>query len=295
MRLFMFLSLGIALFSCTSNKSLLEKTSYLKAPPGTIALNDSIYVDIAEVTNHNWMEYMHHSLIIYQEDSPEFRLTLPDTASFIVTQDIGSLEEDSIAISLYIDAYRDFPLVGITLDQAKAYAEWRSNRVFEMYLVNGGFRTNSFSEEKPKDLTTEQFLSDPSSIQYQDQITHYPQYFIPSSEHYELAMHALNHGLLKTSEINSVESEQNVYNDTILPYSSVTEKERKAKNMIYHISDNVAEMTSDGLTFGGSGLDSLIMIQNNITEPTALPNIKTGFRNFCRWVKIDYNKISKLQ
>src|SRR5687767_13821243 len=47
-----------------------------KAPPGTVKINDTLFVDKTEISNLNWREYLHYN---EQFDPTSYQISLPDT------------------------------------------------------------------------------------------------------------------------------------------------------------------------------------------------------------------------
>lgn len=95
-------------------------------PPGTVKLNDSTYIDKFEVTNLNYREYMYWTAKKYGPKSPEFISILPDTT-------VWGTKTRLAYVSLYLrhPAYANYPVVGVTYEQAVKYCEWRTDRVNE--------------------------------------------------------------------------------------------------------------------------------------------------------------------
>ncbi|MEA3445745.1 MAG: SUMF1/EgtB/PvdO family nonheme iron enzyme [Bacteroidota bacterium] len=91
-----------------------------KAPPGTVAFSDNLYVDKQEIRNVDWREYMYWHLKKFGSQSEEYIETLPDT-----------LVWDNEMKKLYLrhPNYANHPVVGISYHQAKAYCKWRTKVV----------------------------------------------------------------------------------------------------------------------------------------------------------------------
>ena len=97
-------------------------------PPGTVRLKPSeagikhaTFIDEAEITTLSWMEYLYWTKITHGEESAEYKAILPDSL---------------ICLEIYplywqYPSYRNYPMVGITYEQAIAYCAWRSDRVNE--------------------------------------------------------------------------------------------------------------------------------------------------------------------
>ncbi len=100
----------------------------LLAPPGTVQLIDSLYIDKCEVSNIAWREFVNYILKV-QKDPDLYIKMLPDTTVW-KTQ----LFNNSIFIDFYFrhPDYNDFPVVGVSYEQAKVFCEWRTDRVNEL-------------------------------------------------------------------------------------------------------------------------------------------------------------------
>ena len=95
-------------------------------PPGTVLLDKKTgtYIDNAEITISAWMEYLHWLKQQKGETSKDYTSALPDTAT---------CEKLYGAVRYFQHPkFRNYPIVGITYEQATAYCQWRSDRVNEL-------------------------------------------------------------------------------------------------------------------------------------------------------------------
>ncbi|MCR5193020.1 MAG: hypothetical protein K6D59_06920 [Bacteroidales bacterium] len=141
-------------------KNYQEKTP----PPSMVKIADNVYCDQAHITNVDWLEYLYWLEHVYGKESSEYRAALPEEQ--IIRQQLP----DSIAQNYsHHPAYRTFPVLGISHPQARAYCEWRTDRIAEWMLVHLGrekFSSNQspdnyFSIKKggmPADLKTLYFF-----------------------------------------------------------------------------------------------------------------------------------------
>jgi len=125
-----FLLLG---FSNTENFKKKEK-----APPGTVRLNDSLFIDKYEATNLSWREFIYWLKNISQ-DSIYCNQVYPDTTVWL--NHYLRLNDSSFYTNIPFKDYyfthpshNEYPVVGITYEQANAYCNWRSDRVNELSL-----------------------------------------------------------------------------------------------------------------------------------------------------------------
>jgi len=102
-------------------------------PPGTVEIVDNFFFDETELTNLDWKEYLSY-LKRYEQDQPElFQNALPDTSVWF-TKD--GYSEPFIDTYFQHPSYSDYPVVGISHQQAKAYCKWRTKAVKAMLKTN---------------------------------------------------------------------------------------------------------------------------------------------------------------
>ena len=130
-----------------------EKDEFLTAPRNnetrTLTVS-SFYMDKYEITNLNWNEYLHWLDFVFGAVAPE----IVDKAR----PDHKVWREDLAYNDPYEDNYFEhpafsfYPVVGVTWEQAMAYAQWRTDRVNEMALINAGAITiPAFGDLQPTD------------------------------------------------------------------------------------------------------------------------------------------------
>jgi sulfatase modifying factor 1 len=108
----------------------------------------SFYIDETEVRNMDYLEYLHWIKRYYVDANspfftgidPDFGIkiyekALPDT---LVWRD--KLGENEMFLNNYLrnPAYREYPVVGVSWEQANDYCIWRTDRVNERILINAG-------------------------------------------------------------------------------------------------------------------------------------------------------------
>ncbi len=116
----------MALFSFISENNYVSDK--ILAPPGTVQLKDSLYIDKCEISNTAWREYLSYILIV-EKDEDRYQSMLPDTTVW-KTQ----LFNNSVFIDFYFRHrdYNNYPVVGVSYEQAQAFCEWRTDRVNEL-------------------------------------------------------------------------------------------------------------------------------------------------------------------
>lgn len=117
----------------------------------------SFYMDQTEVSNLDYLEYIHWLNRVYGNEYPEMvNKALPDTT---VWRNSLSYNEPMVEIYFRHPSYRDYPVVGVTWLQANDYALWRSDRVNEKILVDAGVIAYNNDLNKDNYFTTDSYLS----------------------------------------------------------------------------------------------------------------------------------------
>jgi len=113
----------------------------------------SYYMDESEVTNLHYREYMYWLDNVFGDDYPEIvRKAMVDT---LVWRMELSYNEPFVEYYFRHPSYNNYPVVGVTWEQANEFAKWRSDRVNEMMLVNKGVLDNN-----PNQLNSDHFSTD---------------------------------------------------------------------------------------------------------------------------------------
>lgn len=96
----------------------------------------TFYMDETEVANVDWLEYMYWTRQNFPTDYEHYYSTLPDT---LVWRKPLSYNDPFVNNYLRHPAYQDYPVVGVTWEQASAYCKWRTDRVNEQTLRDHGY------------------------------------------------------------------------------------------------------------------------------------------------------------
>ncbi len=91
----------------------------------------SFYMDETEVSNRDWLEYLHWIRTNFPGDEEYYHHALPDT---LVWRKPLSYNEPYVNNYLRHPGFGDYPVVGVTWEQANEYASWRTDRVNENIL-----------------------------------------------------------------------------------------------------------------------------------------------------------------
>ena len=160
--------LFVLLWLCATGVSaqhLTVKNYQKKTPPsGLTEIAPGLYCDQQHITNVDWLEYLYWLEHVYGKESDEYGDALPDEQ--ILSQ---QLPLGIALVYAYHPTYRYFPVLGISPEQARAYCEWRTDRIAEWMLVHFGrmksesnpTAENYFSVKKngmPEDLKTLYFF-----------------------------------------------------------------------------------------------------------------------------------------
>lgn len=114
--------------------------------PGTIFLRDSLWLDRYEISNADWREYIAWTAREYGIGSAEYRASMPDSAFWFTRSDLSS---EPLHESYFREPkYNEYPVTGISYEQAVAYCQWRTERVKEAVCM-----TPSEKAGMPKDFT----------------------------------------------------------------------------------------------------------------------------------------------
>ena len=101
-------------------------------PPGTVQITETLYADETEISNLSWLEFEFWTAMKYGKNSKEHLETLPDTMGWL-----EKLYYNEPYVNYYYRhvAYKDYPVVGISYEQALAFCKWRTERVKEFYSI----------------------------------------------------------------------------------------------------------------------------------------------------------------
>ncbi len=116
----------------------------------------SFYMDETEVTNLAYLEYLFWIRRVYGQSYPEvYQKCLPDT---LVWRDKLGYNEPLVDKYLRHPAYRNYPVVGVTWQQATDYCSWRTDRVNERILIDNGILKEDMEQMDDNVFTTQAYL-----------------------------------------------------------------------------------------------------------------------------------------
>jgi sulfatase modifying factor 1 len=120
----------------------------------------SFYMDETEVANQDWLDYLHWITISFPNDHEYYYDELPDT---LVWRRPLSYNEPYVNNYLRHPAFQDYPVVGVSWDQAQDYCQWRTDRANEYILKQKGILANNTGKGKnaaPAPTNTTPFNTD---------------------------------------------------------------------------------------------------------------------------------------
>ncbi|AEH01530.1 gliding motility lipoprotein GldJ [Lacinutrix sp. 5H-3-7-4] len=125
----------------------------------------SFYMDETEVTNLMYMEYLDWIKRVYPPEEENFRAiyegVVPDT---LVWRNRLGYNEVMTENYLRHPGYAEYPVVGVSWIQAVEFANWRTDRVNEMYLQQEGYLKQDSQYEATADanFNTDTYINAPT-------------------------------------------------------------------------------------------------------------------------------------
>lgn len=292
------------LFSCAlAHGQKLNSKNYRKKmnPPGTIAVDWNFYCDQTEITNFNWLEYMFWTQRVFGEDSKKFKATLPDSLVWFERKCV----KQYTAFYLRHPKYRDYPVVGITREQATAFSEWRSDRVLEVMLIRAGVLPHNPKQDSTNYFTARKWAEQGKNghaqavkfpyyiryrlpdlkdrtrmIQYRDSLKKHDKAYQKNQGPAEVVAY-LNELQIATEpcKLDSLYQE---------PMRKVRPGFRKKDHYLYNLEGNVSEWLSDEKLppIGSNWTTGLVKNPHQMKPRPNGVNYCTGFRNVCSWEKL---------
>jgi len=255
-------SLGktIVLFSCFLPLSFSSKKNKKFIPPGTVQITETFFADETEIDNLAWLEYEYWTKIKYGFNSPEHIFTLPDT---LVNREPLAYSEPYVEYYYRHPAYRNYPVIGVSYEQAVAFCKWRTARVKEFWALGNKTEIN---------------------IEYR----------LPSKSEWEMlclngAGYVDNNGKDKKGyykfkwshpkwDSTAKEKFMNDVSDIVAPVKSYEKNWFGLYNMIGNVSEMISEQ---GISKGGNYKSSLEQCRSGKDIAYTRPESWLGFRCVC--------------
>jgi len=301
----------IFLISCASKRN---SNNYDKYAFNGVAVQENFYCDQTEVTNFHWLEYLYWLKKVYGDNSKEYRSALPDSN----TQNSHKCKLDYPTEHFRLYEYRDHPIIGITQAQAFKFSQWRSDRVFEYYLISNDIVQLNPNQTIDNHFTIENYFNGTYSDQQDTNgfvtgtpITpnfdlQYPVYSLPTAEDRLLILDYVD----STDYIyhQKKSKEYQIWREEYLPFqlaistcpktagsqidnqplrsTSIGPDPKNKFKLIHDIRGNVAEWgDAPFMTYGGGWPHNVEYVLTNDTISSFTPNAWTGFRNVWSWEK----------
>ncbi len=265
-------------------------------PPGTLQVDSNLFVDKTEITNFSWLEYMYWIERTFGKESYKYKSCLPNREIW--------LENDSCLSSYsdyYLDhpAYRDYPVVGISQKQALDYCKWRSDRVFEILLIQKKILEFTPYQNECDYFSIENYFNgDYWNIKPNINIKYVPNYRLPTEKEWKMGktfFDDYNRENLKTCKKKYCSNQLNkdsleiVYNvvpcigDSLLTEPFHPTQCYQNKDIGFHFYGNVSEWLSEkDMIIGGNWKDTS---SSHFNTPIINTEASTtvGFRTICEW------------
>ncbi|MCQ2252403.1 MAG: SUMF1/EgtB/PvdO family nonheme iron enzyme [Bacteroidales bacterium] len=117
----------------------------------------SFYMDETEISNVDYREYLNWLSKVYYEAIPElYHNALPDTLCW---RRRLAFNEPYVQFYFRHPAYNDYPVVGVSWDQANEYCLWRTDRVNEKALIQKGILNFEEGQSGPNHFNTEAYIA----------------------------------------------------------------------------------------------------------------------------------------
>lgn len=117
----------------------------------------SFYMDETEVSNKQYGEFVYWMKRAYGEEYPKMvTAIMPDTAAW---RDKLAWRESFVELYFQSPSYQDYPVVGVSWEQAQAFCVWRTDRVNEKILVDMGVLVLDQENLGPNAFQTDVYLA----------------------------------------------------------------------------------------------------------------------------------------
>ncbi len=187
--------------------------------PRRVTVNN-FFMDETEVSNIHYREYVYWVDRVIGSTYPDVVNSVrPDT---LVWREELAYNEPQVENYFSFPAFNDYPVVGVSWEQATDFAKWRSDRVNEMFLVRKGVIELNVDQSASNNFDTEAYLigkykptDGPSPLESlrpgnegQPRIAAksdgiiLPNYRLPSEAEWEYAALGMIGNLIEGSEIN---------------------------------------------------------------------------------------------
>ena len=117
----------------------------------------SYYMDETEVSNLDYREYLYWVYRVFYDETPElYNKAVPDTLCW---RRRLAYNEPYVQFYFRHPAYNDYPVVGVTWEQANEYCIWRTDRVNEKALIDYGILEYDPEQKGANNFNSEAYVA----------------------------------------------------------------------------------------------------------------------------------------
>lgn len=116
----------------------------------------SFYMDETEVSNQDYREFTYWLTRVYPGNKAKINSALPDTT---VWREELSYNEPYVENYFRHPAFSDYPVVGVSWEQANAYCAWRTDRVNEQILAQKGIIAHDNTQSGQNTFNSKSYLT----------------------------------------------------------------------------------------------------------------------------------------
>jgi formylglycine-generating enzyme required for sulfatase activity len=231
-------------------------------PPGTVQINDTLFADETEISNFSWREFEFWTMTKYGKNSKEHLAVLPDT---LIWRQANSFNEPYVQYYYRHPAYKDYPVVGISYEQALKFCKWRTERVKEFCSISKKYQNINFQYRLP-------------SIQEWESFTYNGQFEFSNNGKDEKGYMKMN---VRRETVKKFDDDK-VYDSGGVDVTAPVYSYKPNLHKMYNLIGNVAEMVNEqGVAKGGGWINLMeecrVGKQQNYNAPAAW----LGFRCVC--------------
>ena len=230
-------------------------------PPGTIQVSENFFADECEISNLAWQEYERSTARKFGKNSAEYAAVLPDT---LVWREKNSYNEPYVKYYYRHPAYKDYPVVGVSHEQAIAFCKWRTEKVKQFCMI-GKIKFPEFEYKLP-------------SKEEWEMLADIHPYVLNNNGLNEKKLPTFNHRWMTDSIYKKYKNENKLSADVTAPVYSYW----KNAYGLFNLYGNVAEMINEkGICKGGAWCNLLEECRPGKNMAYEKPTSWLGFRCVC--------------